>query len=377
MGAEARQRGKMLVIVPNPPTRIVTKGLGCVRPLCLALVAAFLLLVGSASAEVTGPVAEPGSAASTGATPVAQGTEQGEETGVGVPVGGSAPEATPPAAAQPPPPAPSQPAPAPVAGEAPPPPPPASSPPAPPPAEAGPPASPTPLPAAPPPAEHKEEVPTPVTSEAPPTPKVGEHGAEAAPGTSATGSPPSAPGPRAAEVPNEGPVWLATTPQGLPQLGASPVEGAGPSGGAGRPAPPTPLKASSQWPAQLGVELSALGLPMTGGPKTPWGSAQPLLAATPAKLAAEADSLETGPAGAVGGDGHSGSGAPPVTPGPGPAPGGAAGGASGGSGGIALSGLLPLAGLLLLAGPRAIRRLRLSCLPLLTAGFVLIPERPG
>ena len=67
----------------------------------------------------------------------------------------------------------------------------------------------------------------------------------------------------------------------------------------------------------------------------------------------------------------------PVSPGPGPAPGGAAGGGSGGSGGIALSGLLPLAGLLLLAGPRAIRRLRLSCLPLLTACFVLIPERPG
>jgi hypothetical protein len=118
---------------------------------------------------------------------------------------------------------------------------------------------------------------------------------------------------------------------------------------------------------------------MTGGPKGPWLTAQPLLAlaAMPAKLAAEADSLETGPAGAIGGDGHSGSGAPPVSPGPGPAPGGAAGGASGGPGGIALSGLLPLAGLLLLAGPRAIRRLRLSCPPLLTACFVLIPERPG
>jgi hypothetical protein len=166
-------------------------------------------------------------------------------------------------------------------------------------------------------------------------------------------------------------------PQDLPQLGASPVEGSGPSAGAGGPASPTPPKASTQWLAQLGVELSALGLPMTSGPKTAWLTAQPLLAAMPAKLASEADSLETVPGGASGSDGHGGSGAPPVSPGPGPAPGGAAGGASGGSGGIALSGLLPLAGLLLLAGARASRRLRLSCPPLLTAGFVLIPERPG
>src|SRR5262245_35720386 len=82
---------KMLVIVPDLPTRMVTKSLSCLGPLCLALVAAFLLLVASASAEVTGPVAEPGSAASTEATPVPQGTEQGGETGVGVPVAGTAP----------------------------------------------------------------------------------------------------------------------------------------------------------------------------------------------------------------------------------------------------------------------------------------------
>ncbi|MCW3034427.1 MAG: hypothetical protein JWM60_2772, partial [Solirubrobacterales bacterium] len=69
----------------------------------------------------------------------------------------------------------------------------------------------------------------------------------------------------------------------------------------------------------------------------------------------------------------------PDTPSPGPAPGGAAGGvAAGGSGGaVGLSGFLTLAGLLLLAAPRALRRLRLSCRPYLTAFFVLIPERPG
>ena len=363
----------MLVIVPNLPTRMVTKSLSCLGPLCLALVAAFSLLVVSASAEVTGPVAETGSAASTETTPVAQGTEQGEGAGVGVPVAGSATGGAPPAAAETLPPA-SQPTPAPVAGETPPATQPASPPAQPPPpaAEPGPPPS-----QSTPPTPPKEEVPTPVALEAPTTPKVDEHVAEATTGTSATGSPPSAPAPRAAEPPYEGPVWFATTPQELPQLGASPVEGAGPSGGPGGPSPPAPRKASAQWPAQLGGELSALGLPMTGGPKTPWLSSQPLLAATPARLATEADLLENGPAGAGGVDGHSGSGAPPVTPGPGPAPGGAAGGASGGSGGIALSGLLPLAGLLLLAGPRAIRRLRLSCPPLLTSCFALIPERPG
>jgi hypothetical protein len=45
--------------------------------------------------------------------------------------------------------------------------------------------------------------------------------------------------------------------------------------------------------------------------------------------------------------------------------------------GTALSIFLTLAGLLLMAAPRAMRRLRLSCQPWLTACFVLIPERPG
>jgi hypothetical protein len=69
----------------------------------------------------------------------------------------------------------------------------------------------------------------------------------------------------------------------------------------------------------------------------------------------------------------------PITPSPGPAPGGAGGGvAAGASGGaVGLSGFLTLAGLLLLAAPRALRRLRLSRRPHLTAFFVLIPERPG
>jgi hypothetical protein len=75
---------------------------------------------------------------------------------------------------------------------------------------------------------------------------------------------------------------------------------------------------------------------------------------------------------------HGGSavGNAPVGPAPPSAPGGASGSAAGASG-FGISSILTLAGLLLLAAPRAMRRLRLSCRPWLTACFVLIPERPG
>jgi len=61
----------------------------------------------------------------------------------------------------------------------------------------------------------------------------------------------------------------------------------------------------------------------------------------------------------------------------GPAPSGAAGASAVGGSGVAPSAFLTLAGLLLLAAPRAMRRLRLSCQSWRTAFFVLIPERPG
>jgi hypothetical protein len=70
-------------------------------------------------------------------------------------------------------------------------------------------------------------------------------------------------------------------------------------------------------------------------------------------------------------------GSRPSTPAPGPAPGGASGAAAVGGSGVGLSAFITLTGLLLLAAPRALRRLRLSCEPWLTAFFVLIPERPG
>jgi hypothetical protein len=67
----------------------------------------------------------------------------------------------------------------------------------------------------------------------------------------------------------------------------------------------------------------------------------------------------------------------PTSPTPGPAPAGAAGGAAVGGSGIAPTAFLTLAGLLLLAAPHALRRLRLSSRPWRTSFFVLIPERPG
>ncbi|MCW3056685.1 MAG: hypothetical protein JWO21_654 [Solirubrobacterales bacterium] len=66
----------------------------------------------------------------------------------------------------------------------------------------------------------------------------------------------------------------------------------------------------------------------------------------------------------------------PLGTAPVPMPGGVPASAAGGFG-AAVALLLALAGLLLLAVPRALRRLRLSAAPWLGAAFVLIPERPG
>ncbi len=75
--------------------------------------------------------------------------------------------------------------------------------------------------------------------------------------------------------------------------------------------------------------------------------------------------------------GGSAGGGHPMLPSPEPAPGGASGGAVSGGSGVGLAGFLAFAALLLLAAPRAMRRLRLACKPWLTSFFVLIPERPG
>ena len=118
---------------------------------------------------------------------------------------------------------------------------------------------------------------------------------------------------------------------------------------------------------------------MTDSCAAGWLSTQRFLSASPLGSATAAASLAAAPSGAPAGGVHDGSaaGSPPVSPPPGPAPSGASGGSAVGASGLALSGFLTLAGLLLLGAPRAMRRLRLSCQPRLTACFVLIPERPG
>ena len=138
-------------------------------------------------------------------------------------------------------------------------------------------------------------------------------------------------------------------------------------------------RTAAQRAGALSCELSALGGGMTDNCSSGWLGAQRVLSASRVEFATAASSLAV-VADSTPGGGHGGSavGSPPVGPGPGPgpAPSGASGSAAGASG-LALSGFLTLAGLLHLGAPRAMRRLRLSCQPQLTACFVLIPERPG
>jgi hypothetical protein len=132
---------------------------------------------------------------------------------------------------------------------------------------------------------------------------------------------------------------------------------------------------AAQRAADLTCELSGLSGPMTRECAVGLSDEQgfPASAAT---LAAGAAATGTGAPPSSDYGGSSGGGRS-VAPPPGPAPSGAFGGASAGGAGGAFAGFFTLACLLLLAGPRAMRRLRLSCMPWLTAFFVLIPERPG
>ncbi|MCW3068871.1 MAG: hypothetical protein JWL67_1496 [Solirubrobacterales bacterium] len=139
--------------------------------------------------------------------------------------------------------------------------------------------------------------------------------------------------------------------------------------------------AIAQRPGSLSCELSALG----GGPNRCAPGllvAEPLLSSSPTGLVSAVAALAVPATGKDGGPpdgGHGGSSVlrPPVSPAPSPAPSGVSGGSATGPSGLALSGFLTLAGLLMLAAPRAMRRLRLTCQLRLTACFVLIPERPG
>jgi hypothetical protein len=122
--------------------------------------------------------------------------------------------------------------------------------------------------------------------------------------------------------------------------------------------------------------LGGLGSSLTG--TTGVLDGQGLLAAS-AVLADDLSGGATSSTGAPAGGRSGGSpgGSSPIGPPPGPAPNGTFGGAAGGGAGIALSGFATFAGHLLRGAPVAMRRLRLSFQPWLTAFFVLIPERPG
>jgi outer membrane biosynthesis protein TonB len=174
----------------------------------------------------------------------------------------------------------------------------------------------------------------------------------------------------AAEVPA-----ASTSLTGVPILGGSvgpPGSGPGSGGAAVK-------MTAAQRSARFSCDLSTSEGRVTNSCTSGWSGAQRLLS-TPPIAVATAAALVDAASGTPGGGGHGGSavGSPPVSPSPSPppAPGGASGSAAGSSG-LALSGFLTLAGLLLLGAPRAMRRLRLSCEPWLTACFVLIPERPG
>jgi len=138
---------------------------------------------------------------------------------------------------------------------------------------------------------------------------------------------------------------------------------------------PTRMTAA-QRAGELRCELSGQASPLTENCSAAWVGRQSLLLASPDNLATAAPGTAVAPAGGGGDVGYTG-GSRSFVPSPGPAPSGAFGGSAAGGSGVATSGFFKLAGLLLLPGPRALRRLRLSCKPWLTAFFVLIPERPG
>jgi hypothetical protein len=237
----------------------------------------------------------------------------------------------------------------------------------------------------------------------------------AAPGAEKpTEVPPAAPGAeRPPEAPTVGSVMVKAPEGKLSPLASTPHDAATPPDTAGKAAPevPSALNASptrastvggpakpsatsvagrSSAGAPVGVtaarragnlscELSALGGRMTDNCSAGWSGTQRLLSASRTGSAAAAASFAAATRGAPTGADHDRSavGRPPVSPTPGPAPGGASGASAIGGSALGLSGFLTLLGLLLLGAPRAMRRLRLSCEPWLTACFVLIPERPG
>ena len=129
--------------------------------------------------------------------------------------------------------------------------------------------------------------------------------------------------------------------------------------------------------ADFNRELGGLGSTLGGGYTVIGADARGLL---PAPFVDGLAAVTAGRAGARADDAAAGStgGDPPIVPPAVPTPNGSfSGAAPGGSGVAPLAGVPAFAGQLLRGAPLAMRRLRLSFQPWLTAFFVLIPERPG
>jgi hypothetical protein len=314
----------MLGIAQNPSTRIVSRGLFCLRAVILALLGA-LVLAGTAHASDPAPAADATAAA-----------EKAPEAAPPAPVVEKAPEAAPPA---------------PVVEKA---------------------------PEVVPPAPVVERA-----SEAAPSAPVAEEAANGSllplpAATQGATTPVTAAGEAAQEVPSA----LTDSPTGastaaVPRVEVTVTFVAGVAS-VGAPAVIIAAWAIGEF-GESRRELPALGACMTDNCTAGWPGAQRFLSTSPVGFATAAAPLAAAAtARAPTGGGHGGSAvaSPPVSPAPGPAPSGVSGSAMGASG-TALSTFLTLSGLLLFGPPRAMRRLRLSCQPWLTACFVLIPERPG
>jgi hypothetical protein len=157
------------------------------------------------------------------------------------------------------------------------------------------------------------------------------------------------------------------------------VGGPPPSLGAAEASMGTPRSLAAR---RLADEVSCELSSMSDSCTVAWLSRQGVISTSSTYVTATAASLSATTAGtdddaADSDEGSSTLANRPLGPSPGPAPSGASGGSGVGGSGVAPSAFFSLAGQLRLAGPRAQRRLRLSCRPWLTAFFVLIPERPG
>jgi hypothetical protein len=182
-------------------------------------------------------------------------------------------------------------------------------------------------------------------------------------------APPPAPDSAAIATPSSSALSPMSAPVKLPP---APVAAAA-DDDTGVPSAMTPAQVTSA----LNCELSALRGRVSDSCAIGWLGSQQLLSQSSGGFPTEATSL-TAPGGPAGGDrDRSGVETPPLSPAPGPAPSGASSGSAAGGAGVAPSGVFTLSGLLHLPAPRAMRRLRLSSQPWLTACFVLIPERPG